>query len=166
MAAGLRLQIGTDWVLRLWLDNFDKPGMYQCLIEESRKRKLHLECARKTTEKYSRQRMRNRLYLPISRLDNNYGSHPSEPDISDDELKRLCHEYIERLRVPPVEAKIIPKKTADQSADVDHMWEAQRRGQITASNFGDACKRKTSMSGLTKRMNALKCRTLATKMSL
>ena len=152
MAAGLRLQIGTDWVSRLWLDNFGKPGMYQRLIGERRKRKLLLDCARKTTEKYRRQRMMNRLRLPISRPDNNYGSHPSEPDISDDELKRLCHEYIERLRVTQEEAKIISEKTADQSADVDHMWEAQRRGRITASNFGDACKRKTNMSGLTKRI--------------
>ena len=137
---------------KLWLDNFGKPGKYQRLIGERRKRKLLLDCARKTTEKYRRQRIMNRLRLPISRPDNNYGSHPSEPDISDDELKQLCHEHIERLRVTQEEAKIISEKTADQSDDVDHMWEAQRRGRITASNFGEACKRKTNMSGLTKRI--------------
>ena len=31
--------------------------------------------------------------------DPSYGSNPAEPDISADELKRLCQEYLRRLQV-------------------------------------------------------------------
>ena len=31
--------------------------------------------------------------------DTSYGSDPAEPDISADELKRLCQEYLARLQV-------------------------------------------------------------------
>ena len=31
--------------------------------------------------------------------DTSYGSDPAEPDVSADELKRLCQEYLARLQV-------------------------------------------------------------------
>ncbi len=117
---------------------------------ERRRRKVVTDRARKTTEKYRRLRMLKRLRLPILKPDTNYGTHPSEPDIDEthheSELRQLCNEYLERLNVTTEEAQLISEKTSDQA---DHIWESQRRGRITSSNFGEVCKRKKKFSKLT-----------------
>ena len=62
------------------------------------------------------------------------------------ELKRLCSDYIERLAVNDAETEEIAKRTAGQSMDVSGEWHRQR---LTASVFGEICKRKAS-TGFTK----------------
>ena len=70
------------------------------------------------------------------------------------ELRRLCGEYLSRLKVTPEEIKAISRRTSKQSDDDSGEWESQRHGRLTASNFGDVCKRKeaTKLALLTKRL--------------
>ena len=54
----------------------------------------------------------------------------------------------------PEEIKAISRRTSKQSDDDSGEWESQRHGRLTASNFGDVCKRKeaTKLALLTKRL--------------
>ena len=66
-----------------------------------RKRKHDKDSARKILLKYKKQRLMTRYGQPTvnSSPDTSYGSDPAEPDVSADELKRLCQEYLARLQV-------------------------------------------------------------------
>ena len=98
-----------------------------------------------TNEKYQ---------CPPQRQDSSYGDNPLNVDISMAELKRLCSEYIDRLTVNDTEAEEIAKRTTGQSMDVSGEWQRQRHGRLTASVFGEICRRKltTGFSKLTTRL--------------
>lgn len=104
------------------------------------------------TEKYRRLRMMNRLRLPISRPDTNYGKHPSEPDIDENELKQLCCDYFKRLQLSPEQSQHIANSTCEQANEVNQLWEAQRKRIITSSKFGEVSKRKKPFAPLTRRL--------------
>ena len=57
--------------------------------------------ARKILQKYKKQRLITRHGQPAinSSPDTSYGNDPAEPDISVEELKCLCQEYLARLQV-------------------------------------------------------------------
>ena len=66
-----------------------------------RKRRHDKDNARKVLLKYKKQRLMTRYGQPVlnSSPNTSYGSDPAEPDISVDELKRLCQEYLAHLQV-------------------------------------------------------------------
>ena len=84
--------------------------------------------------------------------DTSYGSDPAEPDISPDELKQLCQEYLARLQVGGIKHIILllitthrcPMRryirTVDQGDDQSGEWIVQCRGRATASSFGEITK--------------------------
>ena len=152
MAAALRLQLGPGWIGNLWQRRFGTVGsLYLLQLGNSRKRKHIQDMARKTTEKYKRQRMMKRVGN-TQRSDTSYGTNPVEPDVDQSELHRLCKEYVERLSVSPEEATNIAYKSRKQADDISGLWQSQRVGRITASHFGEVCKRKRPFNALTRRI--------------
>ena len=100
MAAALRVQFGSGWTASI-LNSF---GIHSTVCDEftnSHKRKHDRDSARKISLKYKKQRLMTRYGQQTVKCspDSAYGSNPSEPDISCDELKRLCKEYLGRLQV-------------------------------------------------------------------
>ena len=49
---------------------------------------------------------------------------------------------MERLSVSPEEATNIAYKSRKQADDISGLWQSQRVGRVTASHFGEVCKRK------------------------
>ena len=86
------------------------------------------------------------------RSDTSYGTNPMEPDVDQSELHRLCKEYVERLSVSPEEATNIAYKSRKQADDISGLWQSQRVGRVTASHFGEVCKRKRSFNPLMRRI--------------
>ena len=62
-----------------------------------RKRKHFLDSARKVTQKYKKQYLLNKS--GHSKPDSLYGDAAVHPDISSNELDRLCKEYLSRLQI-------------------------------------------------------------------
>ena len=100
MAAALRVQYGPGWTTSV----LSSLGIQSSICDEftnRRKRKHDKDSARKILLKYKKQRLMTRYGQPTvnSSPDTSYGSDPAEPDVSADELKRLCQEYLARLQV-------------------------------------------------------------------
>ena len=97
--------------------------------------------------------------------DSAYGKNDIQPDISEDELKRLCGEYIERLHVHQSKVDEIDRQTADQSLDVSGEWHTQQYGRLTASRFEEICKRRASYRS-TRILYSKQCETKAMRYGL
>jgi len=100
MAAALQVQHGPGWVTTA-LGHF---GIHSELINEftrKRKQKHELDNARKVLLKYKKRRLITKYghQAVNSPPDFSYGSTPAEPDVTEDELKRLCREFLGRLQV-------------------------------------------------------------------
>ena len=87
--------------------------------------------------------------LNKSTKDSTYGDTPAEPDIDQDELKRLCSDYVNRLVVTEQQQQAIAIRTVHQADDPTGEWKRQRHGRVTASTFGRICKQKASYAPLT-----------------
>ena len=61
MAAALRLQLGPGWVSTVWEREFGEPGNCSLTFRQNIKQKFQLEKARKTSDKYKRQRLTKKL---------------------------------------------------------------------------------------------------------
>lgn len=100
MAAALRVQNGPGWTTSI----LNHLGLQSSICDKftiGRKRKHDKDTARKILLKYKKQRLMTRYGQSTvnSSPDTSYGSDPAEPDISANELKRLCQEYLTRLQV-------------------------------------------------------------------
>ena len=100
MAAALRVQFGPGWTTSI-LKNFDIHSTLCNDFTNSRKRKHEQDTARKISLKYKKQRLMTRYGQQAAKCspDPSYGNNPAEPDISCDELKRQCQEYLKHLQV-------------------------------------------------------------------
>ena len=100
MAAALRVQYGPGWTTSI-LNNMGIKSSICDKFTNRRKRKHDKDNARKVLLKYKKQRLMTRYGQPRlnSSANTSYGSDPAEPDISVDELKQLCQEYLARLQV-------------------------------------------------------------------
>ena len=164
MAAALRVQYGPGWTTPI-LNNLGIQSSICDDFTNRRKRKHDKDSARKILLKYKKQRLMTRYGQPTinSSPDTSYGSDPAEPDVSVDELKRLCQEYLARLQVgnktynivihyyPQVSNKEICQisiRTVDQGDDHSGEWIVQRRGRVTASSFGEIVKRRLEYAPL------------------
>ena len=155
MAAALRIQCGSKWITHVWNSLFNSVGEILDKYSNRRKRKHQFDSARKVLQKYKKQRLITKLNK--SAKDNSaYGDTPAEPDIEEDELKRLCAEYVNRLEVTEQQQQDIAIRTVHQANDPTGEWKRQRHGRITASLFGKICRRKASFAPLT--INFLYCK--------
>ena len=146
MAAVLRVR----WIAHVWKTLFHSVGETLNTGCNRRKRKLTLDNARKVLLKYKkRQLMSKSKHL---RDDASYGTNPVEQDISSDDLKRLCNEYLARLTVNEQQQQSIAIRTTAQVNDPSGEWQRQRHGCLTTSYFGEICKRSANCAPLTIRI--------------
>ena len=100
-----------------------------------RKWKHDHDSARKVCLKYKKQGLKVRYGSSVVNLpDSSYGSLPTEPDIPQDELFKLCLEYLERLKKTARQIEAISELTAD---DESGEWMILRCERVTVSYFGD-----------------------------
>ena len=71
-----------------------------------------------------------------------HGPDATQPDISLEELRRLCHDYKSSLSVSLSERERIQRATLDQAGET--LWFKQRKCRLTASNFGIVARRRQS----------------------
>ena len=100
MAAALWVQYGPGWTTSV----LSSLGIQSSICDKftnRRKRKHDKDSARKTPLKYKKQRLMTQYGQPTlnSSPDTSYGSDPAKPDVSADELKRLCQEHLARLQL-------------------------------------------------------------------
>lgn len=82
-------------------------------------------------------------------IDNeSYGPNCQKPDLPDQEIVRLIKLHIEMLDVSPEEQMQICRSTIAQ-ADSDQ-WHSERLLRLTASRFGEICKRRAKFGVLVK----------------
>ena len=150
MAAALRVQYGPRWISQVWKALFYSVGETLDICANRRKRKHTLDSARKVLQKYKKQCLISKS--SSSQQDSSYGDAPAEPDISINELRRLCHEYLARLKVTEQQQQAIAIRTSEQVADPTGEWGRERHGRLTASKFGEICKRRARFGPLTTRI--------------
>ena len=95
MAAALRVQCGPGWTTSI-LNDLGICSPICDKFTEGRKRKHDNDNARKILQKYKKQRLITRYGQPAinSSPDTSYGNDHAEPDISVEELKHICQEYL------------------------------------------------------------------------
>ena len=136
-AAGLRIQNGPQWLGETLLESIrTEPGkvrqhnqykryeyklfFIQVLTSYIKKREhqLTVDKQRKQTLKYSLQRKKARYSSSNSTAQNDYGPTSQQPDVSKEELHRLCTEFFEReVHVTEDRASLIEQQTRQQSDD-------------------------------------------------
>ena len=156
MGAALRVQCGPKWITHTWRSLFDSVGETLDTASNRRKRKHTLDSARKVLLKYKKRRLLSKS--KPTQPEPSYGDNPVEPDISFDELRRLSKEYLARLTVNEQQQQLIAIRTSAQADDPSGEWERQRHGRLTASCFGDVCKRRAEYAPLTIRLLYKRCR--------
>ena len=150
MAAALRVQYGPQWIAQVWKALFHSVGKTLDIYANRRKRKHTLDSARKVLQKYKKQRLLSKSCVP--QQDSSYGDAPTEPDISINELRRLSHEYLACLNISEQQQQAIAIRTSEQAADPTGEWARERHGCLTASQFGEICKRRATFGPLTIRI--------------
>ena len=100
MAAVLCIQFGPGWTTSI-LNNFGIHSTVSDKFTNSWKRKHDRDSAHKKSLKYKKQRLMTQYGHQTVKCssDSSYGSNPSEPDVSSDELKQPCQEYLRCLQV-------------------------------------------------------------------
>lgn len=83
-----------------------------------------------------------------------YGPHATQPPLPSEEVRRLCAEFKQSVRVSEADAIQIEIDTINQSHDMTGLWKSMRRTRLTASNFGTVCKRRqtTPVANLVKNL--------------
>jgi len=95
MAAAQSVQCDPGWGTSI-LNDLGIQSSICDKFTKGRKQKHDKDNARQILQKYKRQYGQPAIN---SSPDASYGSDPAEPDISVDELKRLCQEYLACLQV-------------------------------------------------------------------
>ena len=152
MAAALRVQCGPDWIAQVWRRlGFNIPALDVVDTHGNRRKRKHtLDSARKVLVKYKRQRLMSKL-VP-SNQDTSYGVAAAQVDVTIDELQVLCREYLPRLVVTEQQQQQLALRTTQQANDPSGEWGKQRKIRITASHFGEVCKRRAEFGPLTVRI--------------
>ena len=93
MATALRVQHGPGWITTA-LGHFGIRSKLTDEFTRKRKRKHELDNARKVLLKYKKRRLTAKYGQQTvnSSPDFTYGNTPAEPDVTENELKRLCRE--------------------------------------------------------------------------
>lgn len=139
-AAGLKFQHGSEWITQVYQETTGHSPP-QALVDVTNRiaHKSERERKRKSTTEYKNRRKRAK-YTTTQASTNDYGPDATQPDISPEELQRLCQEYKSSLNVSQSERERIERATLDQAGDI--LWFEQRKCRLTASNFGTIARRR------------------------
>ena len=84
----------------------------------------------------------SKIVSRIVESDNCHGANASQPDISEEELNKLCAETLLRLQISVAERDNIEMQTRSQRNE--KLWFELRRKRLTSSRFGELCKRQNT----------------------
>lgn len=88
------------------------------------------------------------IYLRYQSSDPNshleYGPDSIKPPLDPTEVRRLCAEYKESMKLNLDEIRQIEVDTRDQGNDTSGLWIQLWRPRLTSSNFGIVCKRRST----------------------
>ena len=137
MAAGLHLTLGPGWIAETW--EFTSSTV-MLAFSNTRKRKHENDVRRKMTQTYKKARIEAKYHLgAAANTDSNYGSHVTQPDTTpDEELQRMCTEYLSSITVTQQQAKALT--TVNQDDSLNSTWQQTRQCCLTSSNFGRVAK--------------------------
>ena len=143
MAAGLSLTLGPGWINTTWKHLFGACSTVTETFANRRKRKHEKDTKRKSSNEYKHARIEKRYHLTSSTTDRNYGPKAVTPNTTNQqELHKLCKEYLESLRVTPKQASELTAATTEQDPSPNSLWQQLRRARLTASRFGTIVKRR------------------------
>ena len=150
MAAALRVQCGPNWIAHVWKTLFHSVGETLHTGCNRRKRKLTLDNARKVLLKCKKWHLMSKS--KHLQDDTSNGTNPVEQDISSDDLKKTCNEYLAHLTVNEQQQQSIAIRTTAQANDPSGEWHRQRYGCVMTSYFDEICKQRANYAPHTIRI--------------
>ena len=114
--------------------------------------KSEREKKRKATTEYKERRKRSK-YSNVQGPSAEYGPNATQPDVSREELVRLCCDYKTAVNVTSEEKRRIEQATIEQASD--ELWYQQCKCRLTASSFGTVAKQRSKTPAKNFVMNLL-----------
>ena len=140
-AAALKFQEGPQWITHAYQESTGQsPTRTLMDVTNKIERRSAKEGKRKNTQEYKDRRKRAKYQTSGNSHSNDYGPDAAQPDVSPEELQRLCQEYKNSLCVSQSERERIERATREQFAEA--LWFEQRKCRLTASNFGTVARRR------------------------
>ncbi|XP_078655620.1 uncharacterized protein LOC144902215 [Branchiostoma floridae x Branchiostoma belcheri] len=138
--AGLAVQNGPQWHEHVWQKCFNVPAN-EVLKTYCRKldKKRTRDRKRKGTDK-SKEARRKSKYAKNTGPDCHYGPNAQQPEVDSATLSKLCEQVSSRLSVTGEEQAMYEEKTRQQASS--SLWGNLRKERLTASKFGELCKRR------------------------
>ncbi|KAI4465290.1 exonuclease phage-type/recb c-terminal domain-containing protein [Holotrichia oblita] len=143
--AALAFQYGPAWISESWKNSFVKSP--------SRRLKRLILNKQKSNE---RCRLRRKIF-PVKNVPNknndgkaDYGLHCTKPDLPDIEVQELIQKCINVLGVTKEKQEELEIATRGQR--LNNRWKQERKYRLTASRFGEICKRKVRHGKLVESM--------------
>ena len=147
--AGLSLTLGPTWIETTWKHLFGTCSAVTTRFVNQRKRKHDNNTKRKSSIEYKRARREKRYHLAPSTADRHYGPKAVTTNtIDQQELHKLCKEYLESLQITPQQASQLTEATIGQDPSPNSLWQQLERARLTASRFGTVVKRHKNFEGL------------------
>ena len=147
-SAGLKFQHGHQWIIDAYKHSTRQLPTKPLLdLTNQTSNKSEREKKRKATTEYKERRKRSK-YSNVQGPSAEYGPNATQPDVSREELVRLCCDYKTALNVTSEE-----KRRIEQASD--ELWYQQRKCRLTASSFGTVAKRRSKTPAKNFVMNLL-----------
>ncbi len=146
--AGLRRNLGTYWGPKTWESCTGTPAsrpMWLHALNQDMNLQNHKEIKSKAhILKWSRKRKyKSYAQATTKKARLSYGPDADVQicdDVSPDELKTLCDRYMEKeVNITERQSEAVEQSTTLQSGS--GVWKEERRKRLTASGFGEVCKR-------------------------
>ena len=140
-AAGLSLTLGPTWIETTWKHLFGTCSAVTTRFVNQQKKKHENDTKRKSSIEYKRARIEKRCHLAPSTADRDYGPEAVTTNtIDQQELHKLCKEYLESLQITPQQTSQLTEATIGQDPSPNSLWQQLRRARLTASRFGTVVK--------------------------
>ena len=150
MAARLSMTLGPGWIETTLKHLFGSCLSITETFSSRRKWKHECDTRRKSSDAYKKARIERRYHLTPATTDDDYGAEAITPatHTSQEELKRICNEYIQSLQTTVTQASELTIATIDQDESLNSLWQQLRRPRLTASFFGTVMKRQKNFEKL------------------
>ncbi|KAK5645649.1 hypothetical protein RI129_004113 [Pyrocoelia pectoralis] len=126
------------YTMKQYFSNGVSPGRYAIKIEQRRLIKNE-----RKRQKPKQTRFRTKENCGSGANNKNYGEFCEKPDMQEDEYESAKEHFLKNLSKTEYEIEEIERATQIQQCS---MWYLERRKRLTASKFGDVCRKRDSTS--------------------